>query len=479
MSTRRPGKRRIRSEAGLTIPEVLIGLALAGLLAGLVSVPLVMTNKLSRRSLDRVVEAVDSNLSIQLLNRHISASQLVRTKVFSCSGLSRAFKTESTGQIILKPGSTDQFTLPFVSQSSIGSIPYSGTNEIHVSDATLYYEGDLVAIVGADNPENVGFFKIADVNEVQSKIKLTEASIAPSGTDCLPNGAPLLSYAGFKQAATNAGQRTVFVQKFHMAIYQVRGDDISLRIYPQAMGDSQMMSVFKGFRSFRMDTAWQKRGMSDTHQEIEGTFRMQVFVELAEPELDATRSSVTCKGKGSASTGNSFCENDQLFHIRRLETYGRYVLASSERLNPQVQTNAVPEATVFPTCYIRAQKAGGVFDFSSLPAFPTDPSRRLYVVSGGVSEASLGTVNISVTPYTDPGQSIYCVNREDLKTLPGNKVPIHTSEFMFSGNYSPTSNTWNEMLCSVKGKVELRGALRYYDPGMKKSAIVTCLEVIQ
>lgn len=486
MSTLRKDKSCRGSDLGITVVELVVVVMILGLLVTLIGAPLQMTSQLSKTSLDRLVEAVDTNLSIRLLTQQISSSQILRSSGVKCDGQSAALQTGSRALIQMRPGSQDRFSLPFASVSSVGGL--SQTDEaVHVSDANLYQPGDLVVMMSAENSNNMGLFQVISRRDADSSLFLREASFSSPDVDCRFGKG--YSLADFKKGASSRGERSVFVQRLQIAVYSVSGNNIGMKLYPQAQdSEGPGTSVFTDFRSFQMQTYWQERTSTASagSEEVDGTFTASARIELLELDPNLAQSN-QCQGKGERQIGpTSLCRDGQYYNVRPVNVFGRFLLSSSKRMNPKVQTAAVPKANLFPTCYIHAQPMGVALDIPQGMNFPppgTNKNYRMFMVSGAVSEVALQMVNLGVNATSRAGGSIYCINREELPGLknpnPSQRIrPEDVQVFSDSFAMAGTPQALDEMICAVSGKAELTAVLSYFDPGMMRSSAINCRESV-
>lgn len=491
MNTSRQVRKCRRSESGVTIVELAIVMVIMGLLALLVTTPLQMTNQLSRTTLDRMVDAIDTNLSIRLLTQHISNSQLVRSPAFTCTGLSQVFSKPvqsldpKTDTIQLLPGTDDHFSIPFISASSTGAIAKDKPESIYVTDPGLYMEGDMVAVISAENSKNVGVFEVVERSIPESRLRLRAKAIKDDENDCsLVGGGTTLNQ--FTTMSSTGAERTLLVQRFHIAIYKVVNSDVTLRMYPQNES-GEGARLFSNFESVTLKPLWQplelnsKPSGASKDVEIAGTFWTVANIVLLEKEIDQTRNQLDCKPGENRVLSESFkCQNGILNRIRRFATYGRYVMSSTERLNLGVQTNAVPKKDLFPTCLVVKTAAGIGFKVPEdmKQKFVVGGDRSLVYVTGAFSEPALGQTSMNIA--FERGSEAICINRSDFEKYDSlekddkARVKIKMNE---SFDIEGTSFKMDEYLCSTKGKTTFTGTLYYFDPGTMSKGRATCTEV--
>jgi hypothetical protein len=497
MSTSRPVKRCRRSNSGVSVVELVIVMVIMGLLAILVAAPLQMTNQLSKSSIDRLVDAADSSLSLRIFSQQFNGSQIARSPLLKCAGKSTAFKNESTtaALIELKPSvagdatavESQRFSLPYSSASSLGAMDESTTDGVKVSDVTMFKKGDLVVLANAEDSSVAGLFRVEEAEYEDSRIRLKDATIDDE-SDCTISTADNTSLADFKNMASTKNMRNVIVMRFHVATYQVDGDRIMIRIYPQTLAGSQTTMLAENFESFRASLRWQKRqdtGLAATpaesFEEIEGTMWATVDLIILEPDEATARQQLRCRPE-DVENPSQVCQNGQLFNRRVIKNIFRYVMAGTKSLNPQVTTAAISKQNLFPTCYIKAEEVGYKLTVPpGVKGFKAPANSKLFQISGAVSEKGLAQITLTVGAKSRPGGSLTCINMAELKamgdknnpTSPG-EVEVFGSSFALKG----TPSALDEMLCSVVGGVEFTGFLRYYDPGAGKAASIACRESV-
>lgn len=506
MSTLLPVRRCRKSEIGVTVVELVVVLIIVGLMAILISAPLQMTNQLSKNSLDRLTEAADSNLSIRMFSQQFAGSQIVRSDFFACTGNSKALKNESSTalSIILEPNVNPSaahgaFSLPFASASVLGSVDNAASNIVNVSDKTVFTEGDLVILVSADDSSKVGLMKVTNIGNTGARLQLEDAAINESELQCQINPGFITRLAEFKQMSADRGLKNVFVQRFHIAHYTVNDDSISVRIFPQMPAGKPGTMFAAHFNKFQIDVQWQKRqavgasaGANDNN-ETEGT--LWATLNFKTYEVDTRSQGVACTEADNNAT--TLCINKTKYNLKEFKHSTRFVMSGTRRLNPKVTTNAIPKTDLFPTCYVKAEVAGFSLVLPpSLKGFQSGPGYRLYRIQGAVSEKGMSQISLAIDSKKQPGAKMTCINTAELalidddsnprrpkdpkdrpkpnKWIPPGDIKVYDSSFALRG----TSSTLDEMLCSIKGKVELLGNLSYFDPGRRRMASIKCADSV-
>lgn len=455
-----------------------------GLLALLVAAPLQMTNQLFKTSVDRLVEAVDSNLAIRLFGQQFAGAQVVRSNIIHCTGASKAFKHEGSGvaKLILKPGATTsefgRFSLPYASVSSVGAMLPGAADTVVVSDAAQFLLNDLVAMVSAKKSDVAGIFRVVDRDLAKSRLKLKEATIDDPDSDCRLTG----STTSLTSFNSSPDHRSVFVQRFHIANYNVDGNSIYLRIYPQApMGKSTTLFA-ENFEKFEIDVQWQRRQAYHDNMnageltETEGTLWATISMNVLSPEIGG-RGQGSCVGISLQK--DEVCKGTQLYVRKSFKNSTRFVLSAAKRMNDKVQTLAVNPQNLFPTCYLKAEDLGYSLEIPpGISNFPVGGDYNLYKISGAVSEASFANVNLAVKATPLAQGDIRCFNAADLQALkakanpiqPGNIRVIRDGQFALAGSGSKL----DEMICTVKGGVDMDASMTYFDTGTRRSNKIEC-----
>lgn len=466
-----------------------------GLLAVLVAAPLQMTNQLAKTSSERLIESAEAPTTLRMFAQQFSGAQIVRSPLISCGGNSKSFKTESLrredGIITLKPANaTDttsdevrRFSLPFSSASTMAAIDETTSDGIMVTDAGPFNKGDLVVLVNAENSGIAGLFEIRDKEDKEPRLFLKDAKIDDIG-DCEVSAGNNTSLSTFKSLASTKGLRNAILLRFHVANYQVVGDSIYVRVYPQTR-DGEFTSVFVDkFESLNIYIQYQKRKDAgatlgdDDFNEVEGTVWATIEMVMLEPNQGSARAQVRCGPEDFKDDPARVCRDGQIFDRRSIKNTMRITLASSKTLNGQVTTGVISRQNLFPTCYIKAQEEGfGIELPKDLQNCATGGSSKLYRVSGAVSERGLAQVNLAINATKIGASKICCINAGELKALADPRKPTDPKDIQVFGDSFALRGTvanLDEMLCSVTGSVQLEGKLTYFDPGTKRSQMIRC-----
>ncbi|MBX3016266.1 MAG: hypothetical protein KF767_00140 [Bdellovibrionaceae bacterium] len=503
MSTSRPVKRCRRSELGLSIVELVIVTFIMGLLAVLVAAPIQMTNQLAKTSLDRLVESAESPTTIRMFNQHFTSAQIVRSPLLSCTGDSKIFKTESIravdGHIRVMPvtETTDPdasrgFSLPFVSSTALGAIDDSTSDGLTLSDVSMFSKGDLVVIANAENSSVSGLFTIREVDALAGRIRIADAVLAPDAGDCKINSSGSTSFSQMKAMASAKGMKNVVVMRFHIANYVVEKDAIFVRIYPQTQGDQYTAKFVEKFEYFDLTIQYQKRQevgstlTAEDFEEIEGTTWATLDLMALSPAAEFQRNQKGCP-KDFVDTPRLRCVDGQMYDRRQIKNTMRFVLASTKTLNRFVQTTFVSRQNVFPTCYIQAQEVGFVLNVpeskkncigpSGTPPI-TIPLRKLYRVSGAVSEVALGNIRLDIAPKLKDDAKICCMNAGEVEGLARGMNPNDIVTSSDALKLQGTPSNLSELLCHVSGGVELAAELSFFDPGTLQNRKISCQDTI-
>lgn len=465
-----------------------------GLLAVLVAAPLQMTNQLSKTSMERLVESAETPGTLRMFAKHFSGAQIARSPLISCEGNSKVFKTTSIrrddGLISLKPKTEDdttpdearRFSLPFASATSVAAIDDSSSDGVSVVDPGPFNVGDLVVMVNAENSSIAGMFEIRDKATDEPKVFLRDASDVRSG-DCELVPGENTTLASFKTMASTKGLRNVILLRFHIATYQIVKDSVFVHVYPQTPEGEFTSTFVDKFEDMKLAIQYQERRDAgaaldaDDFNEVEGTVWATIELTMLEPDIASANRQKRCNPQDFTNNKSQVCQDGQVYYRRRIANSLRFVLSGLKTLNGQVVTRVVSKQNLFPTCYIKAQEEGFKLKLPDKLMAHVDASSKMYRISGAVSEPGLSQVNLGITAILAGASKINCINAGELKALkdPRNPtkpedIPEYSDKFVLRG----TAAQLDEMLCAVRGSVQLEGILDYFDPGTMRSQRIRC-----
>lgn len=477
MSTLQTDVRCRRSDRGVTVVELLVAVVIMGLLALLVSVPLQMTNRLSKNALDKATEILDSNLALRSIAKQLGMSQITRSGIITCSGLSKVFMTtkeDSFSITVPVNGSnlsegTRRFTIPYSAGSSIGALSSSDPNGIHLTDASAFQTGDLVAVVSSEKSDRIGIFSVEEIHTTDDKptLRVGPANVADLNSDCTINTGKLSSLAQFRIGSSAGVPASVFVQALQFAKYEVLGNRMLMQAYPRTKDYNFV--AFENLNRITIQTRWydvDATGKSRDDKDADGKTRTETNGSyLARVDVDLNETSMS---HANDENGNPI----QVRIVKPYSTYARYVMTSTKKMNDKAETNARPKKAVFPTCFLA--KTQNIYT-ADLAKAGLPFRENVVLLSGGISE-SVGTgVHVSVLPNMK-GSAADCINVADMRdNKTANKAKISKNSDFDLARMGDVQDT---AICSVSGSVLFTGEVTYYDQNLGRVQKVKCYETV-
>lgn len=437
-------------DAGFTITEALITLAIGAVLVLFVGTLLQRSASVRTYATSRLLDEIDSNLGLRMLIGQLNRSQILQTRLLTCSGLSAAFADAQDFELDKTDGGS--FSIVSESGSALASPHPTQASSLILTEPGRFLPGSLIAVINVAKPEMAGVFTVTAMNASTGIVQVAPAAVdAQTGCEI---GAKSQSWSSL----TAGSDRPVFVvQKLQIGKYSVAPEpqrpgksSLVVQMYP-AQGEPPRQAVIPGFESLKVDNEWTKYAANDETGDVRsGRMVSDIVVDFYPPVRQGQQ---------------------EPKDPRRVASQASYELTPVLRLNKDVQTQAIPSTELYPTCSVTAAPQ----DATPIPPglSPTDPileQGRPYLITGSVSENLIGTsLVVRIIPS---GGDAKCVLYDPPPKPWENRFPF-TGAFEIHADPSLPSDM-QAFVCIVKGKVGFTSTMKYFDPKLKRQMTLDC-----
>lgn len=474
------------SNRGLSLIEVMIALALLGVVTvaayALGRSTLTSTSRVSRN----IVDALNTDISVRGLNYEISNSEIMR-KFFSADGKQGGALATCSNQTLMGPDVLtkqqsfekigDGFSFIYASRRMVGATSVDQSTAIVVPDTQPFYKGAVLLLTSLDGDKLQSFYSVDSIDESNLTLVLTSnLPTTPAQIGCA------LNTAGSNTAILNQ----LNVRKFAVDIlafsrYQVEAD-------PSAQNRKRLVAKLWPLRNF-MSNKDSSNGNDIHSSPVIDNFQKMSLSELFTPTMTGSQ-----KGEYTATFKVDYSQPllslSQAAADKVLDFKSGYRMTGVEISNPAAIPDPPSIEKTYVTCSVVTTPVQNTYVRQSNPKEFATIFRieAIYSEADTLSGGNTPSISAVLTQNSPGGDPIQCWRPADIQglTLSGQVGPMMTglgvgSSFGFEkADATVTGGNVNALVnpvyCYIPSDSQINATLRYVQvtPDGYTPQLVTC-----